>query len=130
MSVENVMYEEAKKEFEEVGKMELGSEAYVKTVQGANSMVDRLNEAAKIENETRKLDIEERRLDIEEKKNEVEKKDKFIKNAISVGTSVLYVGVTIWANVSSKRFEQGFTHTTEAGRNSTRKLLGLLDRFK
>lgn len=130
MSVERTMYEEAQKEFEEVGKMKLGSEEHVKTTNAANAMVDRLNEMEKIKVEHRKLDVEERRLDIEEKKADNDKKDRFIKNCLTAGTFVASTAVLIWANIDSKKFEGAFTHTTEAGRGSERKLLSLLDKFK
>lgn len=130
MSVENVIREEASLEFEEIGKMELGSDAHAKAVQAANAMVDRLNESDKIENEKRRLDIEERRLDIEERKVENDRKLGLIRNALTFATFVGSVGVTIWANIDSKRFEQGFTHTTDAGRSSSRSLLNLLDKLK
>lgn len=125
MSIQTTMYDEAKREFEEVSGFELGSEQHTKTIQAANSVVDRLNELDKIENEKRKLDIEEQRLEIEKAKLKNDKQDHLIRDIITVGLNVLFVGVTIWANVDAKRFEQGFTHTTEAGRSSTKSLLGL-----
>lgn len=130
MSVETIMYEEARKEYEEAGKLELGSDQHVKTIQAANSIVDRLSENMKIENEARKLDLEERRLEIEEQRLENDKKGNLVRNVLTGAMFVLSTGVTIWANIDAKKFEGAFTHTTEAGRNSTRKLLSLLDKIK
>lgn len=118
MDIENTIYDGAQKTYEEVQSLEIGSEQHAKAIQAANSMVDRLNEMKKIENENRKLDLEEEKL-------KSDKKDHLVRDIITVGLNVLFVGVTIWANVDSKRFEQGFTHTTEAGKSSSRTLLNL-----
>lgn len=130
MSIERIMYEEIQKEFEEMGKMELGSEQHVKTAQVVNNTMDRLNKIDEIKNETLKLAIEERKLDIEEERIELEKKENLFKHLMTGTMFVLSLGVTIWANLDSKAFETENTHTTEAGRASTRRLLSLLDRFK
>lgn len=129
-NVERAMRDEANKEFEELGKMKLGSEEHVKTANVANSTVDRLNEMEKINIEHRKLDIEERKLDIEEKKLENDKKNNLVKNVLTGTIFVVSTGITIWANIDSKKFEGAFTHTTEAGRGSERKLLSLLDKVR
>lgn len=130
MSVEKTMYEEAQSEFKEAGKMKLGSEDHVKTIAAANATVDRLNEIEKIKVEKRKLDVEERKLDIEERKLEHDKKDRFIKNALTIGIFAASTIVTIWANYDSKKFEGAYTHTTEAGRGSERKLLNFMDKVR
>lgn len=121
---------EVESEVKSIGSMELGIDEHVKTAQVANNMIDRLIKVDEVENEKRKLDLEERKLDIEEKKLENDKRNNVVKNVLSGLAFVTSLGVTIWANIDSKKFEQGFTHTTEAGRGSTRKLLNLLDKFK
>lgn len=123
MSIEKAMYDEVMNELEAVKKMELGSDQHVKTVGVVNSLVDRLGESQKLDNEAKRLEIEERKLD-------GEKRDRTIKNIITIGTNVLFLGVTIWANIDSKRFEQGFTHTTESGKNSSRTLVSLWNKIK
>lgn len=130
MSVEKTMYEEVQTEFEEIGKMKLGSDEYVKTVTAANATVDRLNEMEKIKVEKRKLDVEERKLDIEEQRIINDKKDHFVKNVLTVGIFAASTLVTIWANFDAKKFEGAYTHTTEAGRGSERKLLNFIDKVK
>ena len=90
-----------------------------------------MNEMERMEQE--RLDKEaSRKLEEDLKLKELaeNKKDRIWKNAITIGTCLLYTGVTIWANIDSKNFEKDFTHTTEPGRTSTRRLLGLLDKFK
>lgn len=130
MSIERTMYEEAEKQFVEIGKMELGSDQYVKTVNGATDIVDRLNELEKIKNEKRKLDIEEKKIEVENARLDRSDKADLFKNVMTGVTFVASLAVTVWGYVDSKRFEQGYTHTTEAGRASTRKLLSFLDRVK
>lgn len=130
MSIKATMYEEVQNQYEEISKMELGSEQCVKAMNAINGTVDRLNEMEKLEIEDRKLDIEEQKLEIERERNENEKKDRLIKTAVGVGTFVLGTAVTIWGYVDSKHFEQGYTHTTNAGRESTRSLLNIMNKFK
>lgn len=130
MSIESVLKDEVLNELESVRKMELGSDQHVKTVGAVNSMVDRLGESLKLDNEKKRLEIEERKTLIEAARLESEKKDRKAKNVITIGTTLLYTGVMIWANIDSKRFEQGYTHTTEAGKSSSRALLNLLSKNK
>lgn len=131
MSVKNVMYDEAKAEYEEAGKMTLGSEEHTKTVQAANSIADRLNKMAELDNEARKLDLEEERLKVEKERNEKEAKHQKRNLAVTVAMGVLYAGVQIFGYVDSKRFEKdGFSHTTDSGRTSTRGIMNLMDRLR
>lgn len=130
MSIESVLKDEVLNELESVRKMELGSDQHVKTVGAVNSMVDRLVESLKLDNEKKRLEIEERKSLIDAARLESEKKDRNVKNVITIGTTLLYTGVMIWANIDSKRFEQGYTHTTEAGKSSSRALLNLLSKNK
>lgn len=128
--LEQNLYEETLSEVAEMGNMELGSNAHVKTAKVVNDTIDRLNEAKRIENQSRQLDIEAEKNEIEREKIANEKRFNKIK---TVGSWILFIattGVTIWANKDSKRFEEGYTHTTEAGKSSTRNLLNLMDKFK
>lgn len=130
MSIEKAMYEEVMNELESVKKMELGSDQHIKTVGVINSMVDRLGESQKLDYEKKRMEIEERKTLIEAARLESEKKDRTFKNIATVVTNGLFLGVTIWANVDSKRFEQGFTHTTESGKSSSRTLMSLWSKIK
>ena len=135
--LEQNLYEETLSEVAEMGNMELGSNAHVKTAKVVNDTIDRLNEAKRIENQSRQLDIEAEKNEIEREKNEIEREkianEKRFNKIKTVGSWILFIattGVTIWANKDSKRFEEGYTHTTEAGKSSTRNLLNLMDKFK
>lgn len=130
MSIDKAMYDEVLNELKEVGKMKLGSEEHVKTVDVINSMCDRLLESQKLDYEKKRLEIEERKTLIEAARHESEKKDRAIKNGITIGATLLYAGINIGAFVASIRFEQGYTHTTDAGKSSSRALLNLLSKNK
>ena len=130
MSVYRTMYDEAQNHFEEIGKMELGSDEHVKTVNCANEMIDRLIERDKIANEERKLDIEEQKIDVELAKLQSDNKNRKLTMGITLFTAVMYVGGHVWTVLSDRDFEaKGFMHTSEAGRNSRRNLLNLLDKL-
>lgn len=130
MSIERAMRDEVMNELKEVGKMELGSDQHVKTVGAINSMLDRLGESQKLDNEKKRLEIEERKSLIEAARLESEKRDRAVKNGITIGTTLAFLCVQIGANIMSMRFEQDYTHTTEAGKNSSRTLLNLLSKNK
>lgn len=131
MSVYGSMYEEVKNHIEEVGRMELGSEQHVKTVNCANGMVDRLIERDKVRNEERRLDIEERKLELEEARLVSDNRGRLVVNIITGVTTVAYVATHVWTVLSDRKFESGgFMHTSEAGRTSRRNLLSLMDKFR
>jgi hypothetical protein len=131
MSLKTTITDEVLNEYGEINKMTLGSEDHVKTVNAANSMVDRIVKMQEVENETRRIEAEEERNSIEKQKVESERKQNLIKLGATIGLSLLYVGVNIWTNKDYQRFENGgYTHTTEGGRSSIRNLFGLLDKPK
>ncbi len=131
MSVYGKLYEETQHHIEEIGTMELGSDAHVKTVNCTASMIDRLNDHQKIELEDRKLDLEEKKLELEKAKLKSDKKGRLVLNIITSATTVATIGVHVWTVLSDRKFEsEGFMHTSEAGRNSRKTLLSLVDRFR
>ena len=123
--------EEVANEFEEMGTMKLGSDEHVKTAEVANKVMDRLIKNEEVENEKRRLTIEERKLDIEEERLKHEKRIDWAKIGVGVTTTIVTGGVAVWGYIDSKYFEkEGYMHSTEAGRSSIRKLLGLVDKLK
>ena len=126
----HAMRKEALDEFVEIGKLEIGSEKHLKAVQAVNSVVDRLNKIEEINIEKEKLEIEREKIEVEEQKLNNDKRNSLVRNVLTGATFVIATGVTIWANYDSKKFEGAFTHTTEAGKNSERKLLSLMDKVK
>ena len=107
------------------------ADEYTVSVEDVVRLMEKKNEMERIEQD--RLDKEASRKieeDLKLKELAENKKHRLWNNAITIGTCLLYTGVTIWANIDSKNFEKDFTHTTEPGRTSTRRLLGLLDKFK
>lgn len=127
VKVKELLEEEIVNQIEALGN----AEEYTVSVDDTVRLMDKMIEMERLEQD--RLDKEKsRRLEEDLKLKEMaeNKKDRLWKNALTIGTFVIGTGVTIWANIDSKKFEEGFTHTTEAGRTSTRKLLGFLDKFK
>lgn len=106
---EELMRVDAEDLYETAYGMEAGSEEQAKTIETANSIVDRLNESVKLKGE---------------------RTDRWIKLGVTVAMFLGSLGLSVWANKDSKKFEGAFTHTTEAGRSSQRNLLSFFDRQK
>ena len=130
MSVYSTMYDEAQNHFAEIGKMELGSDEHVKTVECANSMVDRLNERDRIANEDRQLELKEREIELEYARIESEKRGRRNTTVLTLITFAGYAGLQVWTLLSDREFEaKGLMNTSEAGRTSKRNLLNLVDKL-
>lgn len=81
-------------------------------------------ELMKLESEQKEKELN-RQLEekIETQKIEDEKKNKLIGHAITIGSTLLTLGVSIYAYKSNMRYEsEGIVPTTEGGRNSLRNL--------
>jgi hypothetical protein len=136
-TLENQMMERAEQQFRNIEKLTAGSEEHAKATTAANITVDRLNKMREIRIEEKKLEIEREKLKAEEKKLEIEReklkaeqRNNLIKTLVTIATFTAGAGITIWANVDSKKFEGAYTHTTSAGRQSESKLLSFMDRVK
>ncbi len=131
MTVKELVTDELERQLGSLEDLEFGSQEYHQAIVDTSILLDKHNDIERIEiDRHEKTKSREQEKDLKEKEMKDERLERIVKNTITVGTFIISLGVTIWANVDSKRFEQGFTQTTEAGRNSTRKLLSLLDRFK
>lgn len=130
-NAERVIMEEVIEEFQSINKMELGSEQHVKTVQAANSMMDRLHKVEELRIEREKLELERSKIEVEEKKLSSDKKNSMVRNILTGASMIVFTGVTIWGYIDGKRFEaDGFTMTNESGKSSERRLLSLIDKVK
>lgn len=123
MRIETMLHTEIENEFEELKRLQLGTEEYKTTVDGLTKLVDRAIELDKINIEheektiTRKEENEFKTMQMIE-----DKKDRNMKNSIAIGTTFLTVGVTIWGVLKSLKFEETGTVTTLVGRNFIGKL--------
>lgn len=132
MSVKKMLAEEIESKIESLKDLDHGSEEYHKGIDDVSKMLDKYIDMDKIDREYR--DREDSRIN-ENANKALERRSDRIERVLKYGLSGLTFGVsifvTLWINKDSKMFEQeGYTHTTEAGRLSTRKLLNLLDKFR
>lgn len=120
---EQVMVEEAQAEFEEAGKMALGSKEHEATVKTATMITEQLNEMNRIKNEAKKLEIEEKKA----------KNDKFkviVDGTVKVGTTVLAGALFLGAYVMDRKDDRdGILTTSERGRQAKRSLFSGLSKF-
>lgn len=124
MSIKTLLEEEIKEEFEELGKTEIGTEAYKTTVDGLTKLVDRAIELEKAEADREdRIAARESELNLKEQQLEDEKKDRKVKNGLTAAGIIIPTVVTIWGTIKSIKFEQEGTITTIMGRGFINKLL-------
>lgn len=124
MRIETLLREEIEKEFDELSKLEVGTEKYKATVDGLTKLVDRAIDMDKFEAELQEK-IESRMSDTEIKLQTAkdEKFNRIISHGINVVGIVLPVAVTIWGTKASFTFEKEGTISTLMGRGFINKLL-------
>lgn len=120
MSIQTLLNEEIKNEFEDLKKMELGSETYKTTVDGLTKLVDRAIELEKIDVEQNEA-YENRQVELS--KIEDDRKDRWIRNILTGAGIVIPTAVTVWGTIKSINFEKEGTITTIMGRGFIQKLL-------
>lgn len=124
MSIRNLLDEEIQDEFEELKKMELGSDNYKTTVDGVIKLVDRAIEIDKFVAEGEDKEVS-RDIDTEWKTIQMdnEKKERLIQNSIAISGIIIPVVVTIWGTLKTFKFEEEGTVTSMLGRGFINKLL-------
>lgn len=123
MRIETMLHTEIESEFEELKRLQLGTEEYKTTVDGLTKLVDRAIEIDKINIEQEEKTVTRKEeAEFKTKQMEDEKKDRKVKNGIAIGTALLSMGVTIWGTLKSLKFEETGTVTTLVGRNFIGKL--------
>lgn len=129
MSLETIVKQEVENEYSRIGKMQLGSDEYVKTVEGCDKMLASLATIEKNRLAERELELQEQKLEEEKTRAEKSHKIELLKVGATILTFAGSLACYIWGATSSREFEREDSHTTEAGRSSERKVLGLMDRF-
>lgn len=123
MNIEKLLHEEIESEFEDLGKLELGSDEYKTTVDGLTKLVDR---AIKIDelnvDEQNKIDSRETETNLKQQQIDNERRDQKVRNGISIASIVVPVVVTIWGTIKTLKFEQEGTITTNAGREFMKRI--------
>lgn len=110
--------------FEQLDKMEVGSDEYLKTSDILNKFSDRIIEIEKLDAEDinrrriREADIELREADMElrEKQLKQEQLDRYIKHGLTAVSVLGGIILTVWGAKASWRFEETGTVTSTAGR--------------
>ena len=124
MKVETMLHDEILNEFEELKKLEVGSDGYRAAVDGISKLLDRAIEYDKLDAECNERSLnrgfEE---DYKLRLAEDEKRDRRIKNGITIAGIVIPSVSTIWGTIKSLNFEKEGTVTTIMGRGFINKLL-------
>ena len=124
MDVESLLHEELNREFEKLKGMEVGNEAYSKTVEGLTKLADMAAEIDKMKVEHNEK-LEAQRMDnyFRTQQMEDENKDRLIKNILSAVSIIGGFAITVWGTKTSIKFEETGTITTIMGRGFINKLL-------
>lgn len=122
--LETLLQEEIQEEFEELGKIEVGSDKYKSAVDGLTKLCDRAIELEKIKTE-KDLKQDQQNIDAELRAEQLkdERKDKIVKNCLTGAGIVLPAILTVWGTIKSIKFEETGTITTIMGRGFIQKLL-------
>ena len=124
MKVETMLHDEILNEFEELKKLEVGSDGYRAAVDGISKLLDRAIEYDKLDAECNERSLnrgfeEDYKLQLAED----EKRDRRIKNGITIAGIVIPALITSWGTIKSLNFEKEGTVTTIMGRGFINKLL-------
>ena len=124
MKVETMLHDEILNEFEELKKLEVGSDGYRAAVDGISKLLDRAIEYDKLDAECNERSLnrgfeEDYKLQLAED----EKRDRRIKNIITIASIAVPSLITIWGTIVSLNFEKEGTVTTIMGRGFINKLL-------
>lgn len=124
MTIERRLVEEFNSEIDELRNMDFADERYKTAIDGVTKLADRIIEIQRIEAENQKAE-DDRESDIAYKKVqlELEQKNRKTQNLIELSKIIVPSGLALVVSFVSMNFEKEGTFTTEAGRNSIRKLL-------
>ena len=112
---------------EDLNEREFGTEEFKHVLDDVSKLIDKRNEIDKIEIEADKqrlnTTLELSKLDKEKALNDYNKKQDIIKHAISIGSIIVPVFVTVWGTYKTLKFEETGTVTTIMGRGFVNKLI-------
>lgn len=120
LEIKEQLDEEISQELDQLKNLDMESETYKVAVDCVSKLIDKRNDMEKIELEERKLDLSSQK---EKELNDYNKKDQIIKHAISIGSIVIPVFVTVWGTYKTLKFEETGTVTTIMGRGFINKLI-------
>lgn len=125
--LQRTLQEESKAEVEEISKMALGEDATTKMVNGAMAMADRVIKIEELKIEEQKIEIEKEKIEVEKKRINGEKFVSILKTVgqIGLGVASIAVGLVINSKSIDREMNEGIIHSSTAGRENEKKLLGL-----
>ena len=124
MTIETSLHEEILNGFDDLNRMERGTETHKTTVDELTKLLDRSMEMNKLEYEAeegrknREIDNE-----FKQKQMDEEKKSRWVQHAISMASIILPIAAAVWGTKASFKFEETGTVTTIMGRGWINKLL-------
>ena len=124
MTIETSLHEEILNGFDDLNRMERGTETHKATVDELTKLLDRAIEIEKLEMEAKEREkAREIEASLKRAQMEEDRKDRRFKNGIAVGGIVLPLAVTIWGTFKTLKFEEEGTVTTIMGRGFINKLI-------
>lgn len=121
--VKALLKKELQDEIVTLEDMDMGSNEQKIAIDGVAKLAEKFIEMEKLEND--KLEkAENREIDIEMKLKQMaeDRKERIVKNAVTVGTTVVGAALTVWGTLKTLKFEETGTVTTSAGREFIKKL--------
>ena len=119
--------EEIQSLLDNLGGLNKGSNEYQAVLDDVSKLIDKRNDIDKLDLEQAKYKLseksEEYKVDKDKELNEYNKKNQIISHAISIGTIVIPVLVTVWGTYKTLKFEETGTVTTIMGRGFINKLI-------
>lgn len=122
--LETLLHEEIQEEFEELGKLEVGTDKYKSAVDGLTKLCDRAIELEKLKTD-KELKQDQQNVDAELRAEQLkdERKDRVVKNSLTAAGIGIPALLTVWGTLKSIKFEETGTITTIMGRGFIQKLL-------
>lgn len=122
--LETLLHEEIHGEFEELGKLEVGTDRYKTAVECLTKLCDRAIELEKLKTE-KELKQDQQNVDAELRAEQLKEDhtDRIVKNGLTAAGIIIPSVITIWGTLKSIKFEETGTITTIMGRGFIQKLL-------
>lgn len=118
---------EIESELDILANSDVDSDSYKTVVESVTKLIDKRNEIDKVEIEMAKQRLSEQRemeTTIKDRElNAYNKKNQLITHAISIGSILIPVFVTVWGTYKTLKFEETGTVTTIMGRGFINKLI-------
>lgn len=123
MELNTLLREEIQVEFEQLKKMNVGTEEYKITVEGLTKLMDRAIEFEKNDTDyVEKVKANEAEMDLKAKQMHDEKVDRIVKNTLTGVSIVGGLVLTVWGSLKSWKFEETGTITNGPGREFMKKI--------